>query len=144
MSTTPFAERKYALPIVALAALGLLATAGCSGGRRSPVAGKVTYQGKAVTGGSLTFAPQGEGKPATAKIQSDGKFNAGTEEEGDGLKAGTYKVTYSAPTLDPGRELKPGESPPRSPFHGLVPKQETVEIKPEANNLEIELVRPGR
>lgn len=146
MNIQPFAKRQYALPIVALAGWFLLATAGCSGGKRSPVAGKVTFQGKTVNGGSLTFTPQGEGKPATATIQSDGTFNAGSTEEGDGAAPGTYRVTYSAPVIElpEGKELRPGQSPPRSPYHGLVPKTETVEIKPEPNNLDIELVHPGR
>ena len=105
MITRPSAERKYAVTLVALSAFALLAAAGCSGGRRSPVAGKVTYQGEVVSGGSLTFVPQGPGKPATAKIQSDGRFNAGTNEEGDGIKPGTYSI-FCTPHLAMGMKME--------------------------------------
>ena len=106
----------------------------------------MTYQGKTLTGGSLTFVPTTEGKPASAEVQSDGTFDAGTDKAGDGIAPGSYRVSYSAPVLEVpgGKELQPGQSPPLSPFAGLVPKTPTVEIKSGEGSLDIELTRPGR
>lgn len=124
--------------------LGLfLVLPGCGGGDKGSVSGKVTYKGQAVTGGSLTFIPAGTGnpgKPATGEVKSDGTYVLGTNSASDGAAIGTHKVVYSAPVLEAKRELKPGEGPPRSPFHGLTPKTVQVEVKAGSNTIDIELV----
>jgi len=134
---------------LALAFLAPLA-AGCGGGL-TPVSGKVTYQGKPVTGGSLVFSPiatAGEkepGKSGSADIGSDGSFSVSTNKPGDGLRPGKYRVIFNSPQLPP-MELKPGESSatardtrPPAPYMGLAPTPDEVEIKSGGGPLTIEL-----
>jgi hypothetical protein len=118
-----------------------MALIGCGEGGGGSVSGKVMYKGEAVKGGSLVFAPTGDsktpGKPVATDVKADGSYSA------SGVVAGKNKVTYSAPVNDPGRELKPGEGPPPSPWDGLVPKQQDVDVK-SGSTVDIELVRPGK
>src|SRR6478609_4830423 len=103
----------------ALLALVLAAVAGCSDVKMASVSGQVTYNGKPVTGGSLSFSPiptNGErepGKPGAAVVGSDGKYVVGTYGEADGAVIGKHQVSYSAPVLPfpEGRDPRPGESP---------------------------------
>jgi hypothetical protein len=60
-----------------------------------PVKGKVTYKGKPLTKGSIQFEPDGYGRKARGKIQSDGTFVLGTDKEGDGVIAGHHRVTVT-------------------------------------------------
>jgi hypothetical protein len=133
-----------------MAALGTLT--GCGGGKTASVSGQVTYQGKPVTGGSLSFSPipqSGErepGKPGTATVGPDGNYEVGTYDEDDGAVIGKHQVSYSAPVLPfpEGKDPQPGEMPPQSGFEGLVPRVETVEVKPGQNTIDIELVPERR
>ena len=135
--------------IVALS--GALVLAGCSGGTTltGKVTGKVTYDGKPVEGGSLTFAPIASGsaavgKPGSAEIKTDGTYSVGTNRADDGAAIGKHRVSYSPPaaTLPAGQELtKEGESMPKSPYDGLKVKQSEVEVKSGANTIDIELVK---
>ncbi|WP_425617674.1 hypothetical protein NA78x_001357 [Anatilimnocola sp. NA78] len=133
-----------------LATVGLLVLSGC-GSKSNSVKGKVTFNGQPVTGGSLTFLPQVDGtstgsevgKPAVATVGSDGSYSVVPGSDGGGAIAGKHRVTYSAPVAETpaGVEYKPGQGPPLSPFHGLRPKEEMVEVKAGANTLDIELVK---
>jgi hypothetical protein len=54
-----------------------LVVAGCGSGGRGTVSGKVSYQGKPLTGGLVTFNnPGGVAKVVTAEIQGDGSYKA--------------------------------------------------------------------
>jgi hypothetical protein len=144
----------------ALGVVGLVAictAAGCGGkGATQPVTGKVTFNGKPVTGGSLTFsAIAGEGvkesnPSATAEIQSDGSFTLTTRKEGDGAVVGRYRVSYSSPAPE-GSDEEPGDGPtdysklpPPSPYDGLEPKTKEIEITKGSNEITIELVKPPK
>src|SRR5262245_3614974 len=76
----------------------LVLLAGCGGGRTAAVSGKVTYHGKAVTGGSLTFTPipaggdREPGKPGAAEVQPDGHYVVGTYSQSDGAVIGRHRV----------------------------------------------------
>ena len=121
----------------------LLCLTGC-GSKTNSVAGKVSFQGQPVTGGSLTLVPQaGEGKPAAADVQADGSFSMAPGSAAGGAITGPHRVLYSAPVgeVPVGIELKPGQGPPLSPFAGLKPKADVVEIKAGKNSLEIELTK---
>jgi hypothetical protein len=71
---------------------------GCGSGARSPgartapVKGKVTYQGKPVKAGIVTFEPDGAGKEAMGTINSDGTFELTTYKPGDGAVLGNHRV----------------------------------------------------
>jgi hypothetical protein len=73
--------------------------AGCDDGRpaRFPVSGKVMIDGKPVTLGSLQFLPQnGQGRPSSASIRTDGSFVVCTFDESDGCPLGTFDVLVNA------------------------------------------------
>lgn len=153
MTHSRLGARRLVSSLVFSAALfGFAGLLGCSGGGSlAPVSGKVTYNGKAVTGGSLSFSPIGgdnaknPGKPGAAVIQSDGTFKVGTNDTADGAVVGRHKVTFSAPQMDypPGVDPKPGQLPPKSGFEGLVVKQPEIEVKSGSNTIEVELTKPG-
>lgn len=72
---------------------GSIICCGCGSGNLVPVSGTVQREGKAVTGGTVIFAPIGGGKPAQGIIQPDGAFQLTTAAPNDGAMAGTYHVT---------------------------------------------------
>jgi hypothetical protein len=86
-----------ALTLLAVA----LALAGCGGKPKLvPVTGKVTHNGKAVTGGSVWFHPADGDDPdrkekMSGQLQLDGTFIGRTFPHGDGIPPGKYKVTLS-------------------------------------------------
>ena len=87
------------LRLFTLGALLLVSNGGCGsiGGGQAPslvpVKGKVTYKGQPLTSGVVHFDPDGYGRPATGKLQSDGSFTLGTMKEDDGVVAGSHLVT---------------------------------------------------
>ncbi len=86
--------------IAAVAAWGCIAVAGCGdpGGPRPETAkvhGKVVYNGKPVTKGTVTFVPilgkGGEsGESGNGPIESDGSFTLTTFNTGDGAIIGQH------------------------------------------------------
>ena len=60
-----------------------------------PVKGKVTYKGKPLTKGTITFEPDGYGRMASGELQSDGTFVLTTLKEGDGVVAGDHRVSIT-------------------------------------------------
>lgn len=71
---------------------------GCGGNqhRTAKVNGKVTYKGKPVPNGTVTFIPEAGGPSATGEIQSDGTFSMTTYSSGDGAVLGKHKVVIAA------------------------------------------------
>ena len=107
--------RQHRFSLLALGALFLVPCWGCgaSGGGGAvaslvPVKGKVTYKGRPLTNGVIRFAPDGYGRPATGRLQSDGSYTLGTNKEGDGVVAGAHLVTVGGfdKTLANDRTLK--------------------------------------
>jgi len=85
-----------------------LISAGCGGFATEPVAGKVTFNGKALTQGTVTLVPQSADFPASAQpigaIQDDGSYLISTAKE-VGAPAGEYKVVVrSVKPVDPSDE----------------------------------------
>ena len=122
-------------------AFALAASAGCSDTKVAQVTGKVTSNGRPVTGGSVTFSPLAEGvsepgRPTTAEVKPDGSYETTRD-----VVAGRCLVTYVAPTipLPDGYVPRPSVQPPMSPFMGLSPKDKEVEVKPGDNTINIEL-----
>jgi hypothetical protein len=88
--------------LIAVTSLAFLACVGC--GSRSgsgsvtstvPVKGKVTYQGKPLTQGTITFEPDDIGREAHGNISADGSFTLTTYKEGDGAVPGLHRVAVS-------------------------------------------------
>lgn len=86
---------------ILLAALLCGACCGCGaagGGAAAtliPVKGKVTHKGQPVARGQVKFTPDGYGRPAYGRLNSDGSFVLTTEKEGDGAVAGEHRVSVT-------------------------------------------------
>jgi hypothetical protein len=92
--------RLGAAATIALTILVLLPFPGCGNAPPQapptlPVKGKVTFKGKPVTKGAVTFEPDGMGKEAHGDIQPDGTFELTTYKPGDGAVPGTHRVAVS-------------------------------------------------
>ena len=78
-------------------ALFLVLCVGCGSGTvaiapMAPAKGKVTYKGKPLSVGTVRFEPEGVGRMASGKLQSDGSFEMSTLKEGDGAAIGVHRV----------------------------------------------------
>jgi hypothetical protein len=83
-----------------LAVCGVVATTSCSTddglGKRYPVSGTVTYNGKPLERGDISFVPDDpKGIGATGVIEN-GSYALSTGGGNDGARAGKYKVTITA------------------------------------------------
>ena len=105
MSWIPSRARVFGPP--AIAAAMALAAFGCGEAGPPPLAkvhGKVTYQGKPLTAGSVLFvpvAPKEEGSrdyPAGGQIGQDGSYELTTVNPGDGAAVGDHKVVVISMT----------------------------------------------
>ena len=81
-------------------AAGCLMLAGCgrSDLQTVPVRGTVTYNGKPVVKGTVTFQPvdAAKSRPAMGSTDDQGNYTAGTTATAKGLMAGEYKVSILA------------------------------------------------
>lgn len=86
-----------------------LCTVGCDSSNLTKVTGKVTYNDKPVTAGTITFAA--EDKPtAYGDIMSDGTYTLKTEKPGDGATPGAYRV-FVVSMQDQGDKMPEDRSP---------------------------------
>lgn len=118
---------------------------GPEGKATAPVSGTVTFNGQAVNGGSLTFAPVGGGtdvgSPATGQIQSDGTYVLGTYSEGDGAVIGRHRVMYSPPSGEHDEGANEHGEKGSAAAGDLVPNVSEVEVQAGSNEINIELVK---
>lgn len=128
-----------------LAPIALILLVGC-GPNIADVRGKITFDGKPVTAGIVTFAPKvpenqfDAGKPATAMPDENGEFRLSTFRKGDGALIGTHNVTYQAP--GPPRDNHPQTAENYKKFGNVRLKADyTVEVKSGVNNITLELER---
>ncbi|MBX6311353.1 MAG: hypothetical protein IRY99_00290 [Isosphaeraceae bacterium] len=95
--------RSWVAPLTPWIAALLVATfSGCGSddgiGKRYPISGHVTLQGKPLARGNINFIPEDpkQGRPAGGMIQ-DGQYRSvSTQTPGDGILPGRYRVTISA------------------------------------------------
>lgn len=122
---------------------------GCTGGggdfELAPTKGRVTVDGQPVKGGSITFRPVASegtmaGKPAAGEVKDDGTFVLTTHEPGDGAVVGKHKVLFTPIYIG---ATSYEDVPEPSPYAGMVPKSEDVEIKSGQNDITVELVPRG-
>jgi len=69
---------------------------GCDDQGAAPVSGKITYDGKEVPEGTITFYPKSGGRPSTSEIEPDGTYVLSTLKPGDGAPTGEYVVTIES------------------------------------------------
>ncbi len=128
----------------------------------APVQGIVTWNGKPVEHGTITFYPK-NGRPATGQIQPDGSYTITTFRSKDGAILGNHSVTIEAtatPTIEDvpksmdeemrraGRGIGRGRMATTT-TKWLVPREysrwETTplraEVKPEQNKIDFRLLR---
>jgi len=122
-----------------IAAIGVvsLALVGCSE-PTGAVTGKVTYKGEVVTNGAIAFQMPSKGIAQNAKLDAAGKFTMATP-----LPAGTYKVFYVPPAVEPQDPTK--KTPPPevktivpSKFHDLQGSNLSVDVKSGKNDIPID------
>lgn len=72
---------------------------GCGDGVNYPdttkVTGKVTLNGAAVSGATVSFSPEGEGNAAAGITDAAGTFTLTTFQSGDGAVPGKYRVSIA-------------------------------------------------
>lgn len=132
------AHRRCSFTIVGLGLCLAFFATGCGGSnpKTIKVVGKVSYQGKPVTQGTVTFQPTktAEGapnRPATGVLSADGTYELSTFEAGDGAIPGEYTVLVVTITGGPTPEepdipetwATPEKfgSPVESPLNATVP-----------------------
>ena len=105
----------------ALLGLALILGCGPSYPKTIKVSGRVTYQGKPLTNGKITFGPvdQEEARPAWGALGEDGSFSLSTWRANDGARPGDYRVVVQSyvapgPGVDP-NTIYFGRGPPNIP-----------------------------
>jgi hypothetical protein len=86
--------RGYILRLPHISVLLLCYLAGCYQGNSFgtiPVTGKVTYKGQGVEGATISFMPEGQGRPATAISTAGGAYELSTLDS-KGAIPGPYTV----------------------------------------------------
>jgi hypothetical protein len=83
--------------------------------QRYPVSGTVTYNGKPLEKGTISFAPTDPNGRGAGGMIADGRYSLTTHDENDGAIPGKYKVSVLAKEADPSKVdlkiKKPREGP---------------------------------
>lgn len=134
--------------MTALLAALVLAGTGCGsdGPVKGRVSGTVSYQGKPLETGTVTFiATDGKNPNATGPITSGGRYTLQTQEPGDGAVVGDYKVVISDIDSEQLNTALPGEpvKPPKSaiPKKYLDPNESglTAKVESGSNSVDFDL-----
>lgn len=113
----------------------LLAGCGTDHPEVARVRGKVTLNGVPFTaGGTVYFEPQGTGKRASGRIQSDGSYELSTYSAGDGAVVGAGKVAVMPPVavtdeLTESQPLQTSTSPIPRRYRSMASSELTCEVK---------------
>jgi hypothetical protein len=100
----------------ALALIGCVVLAGCSGDDVVSVSGTLTYKGQPVTNAFINFVPE-KGRPSNGETDKDGKFTLVYDPQTKGAQRGKHRVfvTHNA-VADAGKPgVVPGAAPKLSP-----------------------------
>ena len=106
----------------------MIAVIGCGGGNRVPAKGTVRFEGRALSGGNVTFAPVGGGRPAVGTIGPEGAFVLETESR-RGADIGRYQVIVSRELEKPnaGRRIR-YVAPRNAPFKVVADRENDFTI----------------
>lgn len=125
------ARARTARRLVAVAASLLIAGCGDDGlERRYKVAGNVTYQGKPVAAGSISFFPAGggvEGQRGATGVIKDGYYSLSTQGNDDGAFPGDYVVAVTARRPDMSKAKEVGDK-----IGGLFPQEAVAKAYKQA------------
>jgi hypothetical protein len=154
-------------PLLLLSACGIVAMTSCGGedpfGKRYYVSGTVTYNGKPLEKGKISFVPENPKDLGASGVIENGAYTLSTGGGDDGARPGKYKVTIFAkedatekakatfakeakgadPGYLPGRFLAQAESQAKS----LIPTgygdvrttNLTAEVKEQSNTINFDL-----
>jgi hypothetical protein len=105
-------RKHVSLSSIAISILALVA--GCSDdsglASRYRVTGTVTYNGKPLERGNISFVPDAPGGRAAGGTIADGQYSLTTQTPDDGALPGKYKVSVVATEADPSKvNLNPGK-----------------------------------
>jgi hypothetical protein len=104
--------------------MGLPLLVGCGRGselQREAVSGTVTYQGKPIPDGAITFVPlKGTQGPGAGALIRDGKY---TVVAGGGVPVGTYRVEMQALREVVRPQKRPGPQLDMAPKEPYLPEQ---------------------
>lgn len=99
--------------------------AGCGGSdgpEMAKVTGKVTYQGKPLTKGTISFVSTDPSRSnANSVIGPDGSYSLQTTNPGDGAVVGDYKIVVS--DVDPNSLNTPAPGEPVKKQERLIPEK---------------------
>ena len=132
-----------------MVAMTFMSVLGCAGDKKKTniVRGKITFNGKDVPNGTITFFPE-SGPTATGEIKPDGSYTLTTFQNGDGAVEGNYTVVVVAMQNQVGR--LPEERTPLPP--PIVPEKYTsaatsdlrAEVKAGENVINFDLESPKK
>jgi len=127
--------------------VGLLLGCGAAGPKTAIVKGKVTFKGKPVPNGTVTFIPA-SGQHATGEIRPDGTYTLTSFRPGDGAIPGTYKVIVVAMQDMTGRlpEDRTPLPPPIVPnkYTSIATTDLIAEVKEGENTIDLSLRDDGK
>ncbi len=121
-----------------------LALTGCAGKEPTPetlpVTGTVTYKGKPLPAGSITFYPE-SGMPGSGPLNEKGEFTLTTFAPGDGAVRGQHKVVVRAfnSSADVGLGNPSKESNIPSKYNDVSTTPLTATVQDEVNELTFDL-----
>lgn len=116
---------------------------GCGGGPKLvPVQGQISYpDGSPVKAGKLVFIPANNNDPSPiAEIGSDGSYEAYTNNPGDGVQLGTYKVGVLPPGDDYGAK---NPLPIDQKFSDPELSGFSITVEDKTNKCDFTVTRPG-
>jgi hypothetical protein len=96
--TSPSTTARLSLAVLAVLGAFVMTSCGTDDGlgKRYPVSGEVTYNGNPLEKGAISFIPEdAKGVGATGAIEN-GSYTMSTGGNGDGARAGKYKVVITA------------------------------------------------
>jgi hypothetical protein len=105
-----------------------------------PVSGRVTIDGQPVTNGSVSFRPL-HGRPASGKLNDQGRFTLKTFEPGDGCIPGKHDVTIHSTDLLSRTQLR--WNVPKK-YQSSSTTDITVTVEGPKDDLEIQLTWGGQ
>lgn len=126
--------------VLAVAMACLVGVAGCGGGNGKSkltlvkVTGTVKFDGKPLPQGTISFVGTGEKTTnAAGEIDSSGHYTLSTQEKGDGIPAGSYKVRIESMASLP-KMTDTGVEPGKSAIPERYNKVETSELTATVNS----------
>ena len=138
-------HRTHALasPVVCLLLIAILPGCGERGFPTAPVRGKVTYNGKPVTSGTVLFMPDGDKPSATGELEPDGSYSLTTYRSGDGAVLGKHSILITAiedqsNRLPEERNPAPGLTIPAR-YNNFATSGLSAEVVEGANTVDFEL-----